>query len=118
MVQPMEILLRIGVDQPPPPPMAANSLIRISSGPWGSGLESPRSVQSLRLSWGKRTTSRMVGAPVSIMMRRSMPMPMPPAGGMPCSRARTKSWSISWASPPALLPRSARRWTSGSLSSE
>ena len=38
---------------------------------------------------GKSTTSRIVSRPVSSMTRRSMPMPMPPVGGMPCSSART-----------------------------
>ena len=32
---------------------------------------------------GKRITSRMVCESVSSMQRRSMPMPTPPAGGMP-----------------------------------
>ena len=37
---------------------------------------------------GKRMTSRMEGESVSSMIRRSMPRPSPPAGGMPYSRAR------------------------------
>jgi hypothetical protein len=40
------------------------------------------------LSAGKSTTSRMVRRPVSSITKRSMPMPIPPVGGMPCSRAR------------------------------
>src|SRR5439155_15958292 len=43
---------------------------------------------------GNRITSRMVWVLVSSMTRRSMPMPSPPAGGMPCFSARTKSSSI------------------------
>ena len=38
--------------------------------------------------WGNSSTSRMDGASVSNMTRRSMPMPTPPAGGMPYSSAR------------------------------
>ncbi len=38
-------------------------------------------------------TSRMLGLSVSSMTRRSMPMPMPPVGGMPYSRAVRKSSS-------------------------
>src|SRR6185295_19757052 len=37
---------------------------------------------------GNRTTSRIEGRSVSNITRRSMPMPMPPVGGMPCSSAR------------------------------
>ena len=37
---------------------------------------------------GNSSTSRMVGESVSSMVRRSMPMPTPPAGGMPYSSAR------------------------------
>src|ERR1019366_6734379 len=36
---------------------------------------------------GKRITSRMLSAPVSIMTSRSIPIPIPPAGGIPCSSA-------------------------------
>src|ERR1043165_362130 len=50
---------------------------------------------------GKRITSRMLSWPRSIMQRRSMPMPMPPAGGMPCSRATRKSSSSFCGSPQA-----------------
>lgn len=50
---------------------------------------------------GNRITSRMLSWPRSIMHRRSMPMPMPPAGGMPCSRATRKSSSSFCCSPPA-----------------
>jgi len=39
-------------------------------------------------SCGNRMTSRMVGAPVSSMTRRSMPMPSPAVGGRPYSSAR------------------------------
>src|SRR2546427_2101673 len=38
---------------------------------------------------GKRITSRIEVAPVSSMTRRSMPMPSPAVGGIPCSSART-----------------------------
>ena len=40
---------------------------------------------------GKKRTSWMASLPVMNMVRRSMPMPMPEVGGMPYSRARTKS---------------------------
>ena len=50
---------------------------------------------------GKSITSRMLSAPVSRMQRRSMPTPMPPAGGMPCSSASRKSWSMFCFSSPA-----------------
>ena len=40
-------------------------------------------------SMGKRITSRIEAEFVRSMTRRSMPMPSPPAGGIPCSRART-----------------------------
>ena len=36
---------------------------------------------------GKSTTSRIVRLPVSSITSRSMPMPMPPVGGSPCSSA-------------------------------
>src|SRR5437016_13919831 len=42
---------------------------------------------------GNRITSRMLSAPVSIMTRRSIPMPIPPAGGIPCSRPNRNSSS-------------------------
>ena len=42
---------------------------------------------------GNRITSRMLSAPVSIITRRSIPMPKPPAGGMPYLRALRKSSS-------------------------
>ena len=38
---------------------------------------------------GKRMTSRMESLPVSSMTQRSMPMPKPPVGGIPYSRALT-----------------------------
>ena len=38
---------------------------------------------------GNRITSRTEGWPVISMTRRSTPMPSPPVGGMPYSRART-----------------------------
>ena len=40
---------------------------------------------------GKRSTSRMEALSVSSMTRRSMPKPRPPVGGMPYSKAVTKS---------------------------
>jgi beta-N-acetylhexosaminidase len=42
---------------------------------------------------GNRITSRMLGLSVSSITSRSMPMPQPPAGGMPYSSARMKSAS-------------------------
>lgn len=50
-----------------------------------------RGCQERRFNWGKRMTSRMELAPVSSMTRRSMPMPMPPALGMPDSSVSMKS---------------------------
>ena len=49
------------------------------------------------LTSGNVMVSRIV-APVRAMSRRSMPMPMPPAGGMPTPRASRKSSSMSQAS--------------------
>ena len=49
--------------------------------------------QDSRRSAGNRITSRMLGLSVSSIIKRSMPMPQPPVGGMPYSSARTKSWS-------------------------
>ena len=49
------------------------------------------------LTSGKVMVSRIV-APVRAMSSRSMPMPMPPAGGMPTPRASKKSSSMSQAS--------------------
>ena len=39
--------------------------------------------------WGNSSTSLMLGWFVSSITTRSIPMPMPPAGGMPYSSART-----------------------------
>jgi multidrug efflux pump len=49
--------------------------------------------QPSRRSAGNRITSRMLALSVSSITRRSMPMPQPPAGGMPYSSARMKSAS-------------------------
>ena len=49
---------------------------------------------------GKRMVSRMLSAPVRRMIRRSIPKPIPPAGGMPCSSAVRKSVSMSCCSSP------------------
>ena len=58
----------------------------------------------------------MDSAPVSSIVSLSIPIPMPPAGGIPCSRASRNSSSIFCLSSPAC---SSRRWrcTSGSFSS-
>ena len=53
------------------------------------------------LSNGNRITSRMDSAPVSNIVSRSIPMPIPPAGGMPCSSASRNSSSIFCFSSPA-----------------
>src|SRR5690606_13053208 len=45
-------------------------------------------LQSRRRSAGNSTTSRMLALSVRSMTRRSIPMPHPPAGGMPYSSAR------------------------------
>jgi hypothetical protein len=42
---------------------------------------------------GKSTTSRMLRRPVKTMTSRSMPIPMPPVGGIPCSSAWMKASS-------------------------
>ena len=47
---------------------------------------------------GNRITSRMDGTSASTIANRSTPKPSPPAGGIPCSRARMKSSSGGWAS--------------------
>ena len=46
-----------------------------------------RMPQSRGFMVGKRMTSRMVSELVSSMTQRSMPMPRPPVGGRPYSRA-------------------------------
>src|ERR1035437_6296898 len=66
---------------------------------------------------GNKMTSRRLSAPVSIMTSRSIPMPMPPAGGMPCSSASRKSSSTFWASAPDCAS-SRLRCSRGSFSSE
>ena len=43
---------------------------------------------------GKSSTSRRFFAPVSIITRRSMPIPTPPVGGIPCSSAPRNDSSI------------------------
>ena len=73
-------------------------------GRWGSVSVSRRrrtGNQPFGFNCGNRITSRMLSWPRSIMHRRSMPMPMPPAGGMPCSSATRKSSSSFCCSPPA-----------------
>jgi hypothetical protein len=42
---------------------------------------------------GNRTISRIEWCPVISITRRSIPMPIPPAGGMPCSSASTNASS-------------------------
>ncbi len=49
--------------------------------------------QASFFSVGNSNTSRMLGLLVSSIIRRSMPMPQPPVGGMQTSRARMKSAS-------------------------
>ncbi len=56
---------------------------------------------TFRFSCGNSTTSRIDSAPVSIMTRRSIPIPIPPAEGMPYSSARRKSSSTFCVSSPA-----------------
>ena len=51
----------------------------------------PALPQSMGFIVGKRRTSRMESELVSSMTRRSTPKPRPPVGGMPYSRAVTKS---------------------------
>src|SRR5205814_10444662 len=71
---------------------------------------------------GNRITSRMFVWSARIMSRRSIPMPTPPAGGMPYSSARRKSSSSCCASASPAARSAAccskrRRCSSGSLSS-
>ncbi len=63
----------------------------MDEGPRSSRRHARQNPHSFRFSSGNSTTSRIVGAPVSIITSRSIPMPMPPAGGMPCSRVSMKS---------------------------
>jgi hypothetical protein len=69
----------------------------------GPGTRAAQGAESGRTS-GNRIVSR-IGAPVSSMTSRSMPIPWPPIGGAPCSSARRKSSSSCMASgsPPAAL---------------
>ena len=53
------------------------------------------------LSSGNNITSRIDSAPVNNIANRSMPMPKPPAGGIPCSSASKNSSSIFCVSSPA-----------------
>ena len=64
-----------------------------------------------------------IPAAVNIMISRSIPIPMPPIGGAPNSRARRKSSSscIASGSPAAAFSdwaTSTSRWITGSISSE
>jgi hypothetical protein len=61
--------------------VAAKTIRRLAPTPLALG-------QASRMA-GNRTTSRMLVRPVSSITRRSMPIPMPPVGGMPCSSAST-----------------------------
>jgi hypothetical protein len=76
--------------------MAASIAGRLSS-PLPSGrrrASRPGCLQAFsRRSAGNRITSRMLGLSVISITSRSMPMPQPPAGGMPYSSARMKSAS-------------------------
>ncbi|VVG70278.1 hypothetical protein PAP18089_01238 [Pandoraea apista] len=54
----------------------------------GEATRLARWAQSSRRKCGKSSTSRMFGLSVSSMIRRSMPIPQPPVGGMPYSSAR------------------------------
>ena len=71
---------------------------------------------------GKSSTSRMVAESVISITMRSRPKPRPPVGGMPYSRALTKSSSTSalmpWALRAATCSSKRRRWSMGSFSSE
>jgi len=58
----------------------------------------PPLVQTSRRKAGNKMTSRILGLSVSNIIKRSMPIPHPPVGGMPYSSARTKSWSKNMAS--------------------
>src|SRR5690606_8952087 len=108
---------RVACRYPPPHPSLASR--RYKKPPEGGFLQD----QFCGRMCGNRITSRMDGELVSSITRRSMPMPSPAVGGMPYSRARTKSASKCMASSsPASFSatwawkRSA--WPSASLSSE
>ena len=63
---------------------------------------------------------RMLCVSVSSMAMRSMPMPIPPAGGMPCSNAVMKSSSITRivsSSSPLIWPERFSSCIAGSFSS-
>src|SRR5690606_7115030 len=107
----------VACERSPPPPSAASH--RHKKPPEGGFLHD----QFCGRMCGNRITSRIDGELVSSITRRSMPMPSPAVGGMPYSRARTKSASKCMASSsPASLSltccRKRSAWSSASLSSE
>lgn len=58
------------------------------------GRGEPRGQKIMKL----KSRSKCCDSPARSMMRRSIPMPNPAVGGIPCSRASKKSWSTSQAS--------------------
>ncbi len=71
---------------------ARNEVWRTPGQPWPVGRGTSNSASSRPdsgRSVGKRMTSRIDSTSARIIVSRSMPMPMPPAGGMPYSSART-----------------------------
>ena len=63
----------------------------------------PTVIYALRLAgrWdGNMMRSRRLPASVRTSNKRSTPMPIPPAGGIPCSSARRNSSSMGWTSSP------------------
>jgi len=92
-------------------PVGVSNPVGIAAGTSKTLLSFSSKIRSLRyfgLSSGKRITSRIDSAPVNVMTRRSMPTPMPPAGGMPYSSAVRKSSSSFCCSSPACFSRRCR----------
>jgi len=86
----------------------------------GSG-RAPAGCGQVRIA-GKSTTSLIEVLPERTIIKRSIPNPAPPVGGIPCSRARRKSSSKGCvSSSPAAVCRSwsskRARCSSGSFSS-
>ena len=72
---------------------------------------------------GNKRTSRIEGASVKSITKRSIPIPKPPVGGIPYSKALMKSSSIPWASsfPASRSATCASKrclWSIGSFNSE
>jgi hypothetical protein len=73
------VVVASSLPPPRPPPQAAAAR--------AMAITAARRIGDQSRMAGKSTTSRIERLPVSSMTRRSTPMPMPPAGGRPCSSA-------------------------------